>query len=253
MIIALSLIIGSVVVHFSSLTALLYAAGMVGGALVIDALLLRLRHQSLFPLWAAAVSGCIIALLNPPRLWWLGGVAIFLAIISKQFIKVKNRHLFNPAAFGLFWSSLVLQATVSWWGVSFQEPGVLPFQLLTFLSFVILLSPGIVSVIRLKRYWMIGSFWIVYVVANTWLHRSDPSLSWSSLLLDPTVLFFSLVMLPEPMTSPNKTQFQVLYGIVVAAVAIILSLPLFHLTSIVIPDVLILALLIGNLTFAQLK
>lgn len=184
-----------------------------------DLVLTYLKSKTLFMPWAALVTGLIIALvINPNALWYQVAIICALAMASKNFLRIGGKHIFNPAAAGLFLGGVIFNLPISWWGVS-----NLPF-------FFLLLLPAYVSVWRLRRFGSILSFLIVYNV-----------LSGFKILFDPTTLFFALVMLPEPMTSPFDFKKQVFYGTIVAIAAVILSrFPIFA-------DVLIPALLLGNI------
>lgn len=208
----------------------------VGSTVVFDLLLLKLRKVEFFPPYAAITTGLIISSIFSPTLpLYQVLISAFLAMFSKNFIrgpfkllliKGANRHVFNPAGFGVLASSLIFSHSVSWWAVSFQP--------INSIFFLILLSPLLVSMLRLKRFMIAIPFLVIYFVLNR------------NTLLDPTVLFFSLVMLPEPQTTPNRKNIQLLFGIFVAVFAII--------SSKVLPtDPLIFALLTGNLIFYRLK
>lgn len=185
--------------------------------LISDWIFTKLRHNPPFLLSAAFVSGLIIALLTAPNLpWYIPITAGMLAMFSKNFLKFQGKHIFNPAAFGLLASTLIFQTGVSWWGVSSQ-------------TFLLLLLPGYVSLIRMRRYFTVGSFLAIYGIIF-------------SLFFDPTVLFFALVMLPEPMTTPYVKKYQLTFGVFVAVAAFLLS-------SVSFVDPLITALLLGNLVF----
>lgn len=195
--------------------------------LISDWIFTKFRHSPPFLLSAAMVSGLIIALLIAPNLpWYVPVTAGVLAMFSKNFLKFQGSHIFNPAAFGLLTSALIFQTGVSWWAVSFQKP---PQDLLSLIYFLILLSPGYVSLKRMRRYFTVGSFLIVYGIIF-------------SLLFDPTSVFFALVMLPEPMTTPYIPKYQIMFGVFVAIAAFLLS-------SVSFTDPLLAALLLGNLVF----
>lgn len=214
-----------------------------------DYLFIRLRKLEPFFLSAAIVSGLIIGLLALPTLPWYYVVSAgILAMASKNFIKSNNRHVFNPAAFGLFIVGLLFHENVSWWGVIFQS---FRLDLLAFLLFFILVSPAYISYHRLRRSNMILSFLFIFTLLQIFLRQtplSDLSLTLSSVLLSPLVLFFSLVMLPEPMTSPNNSRLQIVFGSFVAVAAVAASfMPFFT------PDIFLFALLTGNLIFFKLR
>ena len=188
-----------------------------------DFLFARLRGKPFFFPSAAIVSGIIIALLISPNLPWyqilLPGV---LAMWSKNFLRVGNRHVFNPAALGLLLGGIIWGQNSSWWGVSWQQLTGQP------LAFIILLTPFLISTLRMHRYFIQLAFLLILPI-----FRTSP--------LDPTLLFFAAVMLPEPMTTPVKPISQLAFGVAVALLSLI---PYF-------PDPLLLALLASNMLFIK--
>lgn len=214
---------------------------------LVDLILLRVRKIELFFPSAGLATGCIIGLLFATDLPVRQLViVILLAMFSKHFLRRENRQIFNPAGFGLFFGSLFFRNDLSWWAVSFQQ---LTINLLLLVSFLILLLPGYVSLVRMRRYRIIISFILTYALINFFLNKTI-------MLFDPTVIFFSLVMLPEPMTTPNKPTSQILFGIFVAIVSIFISFPFSIFNSqfsTVLPDPLIAGLLVGNMTFLKFR
>lgn len=206
--------------HVGEIKLLLLLFLSLVAAIGADFLFLRLRGKSFFFPSAAIVSGIIIALLVSPESPWyqilLPGV---LAMWSKNFLRVSQRHIFNPAAFGLFVSGIILGQNTSWWGVSWQQLTGHP------LAFIVLLTPFLVSGLRMRRYFIQLAFLSLLVLLR-------------APILDPALLFFVAVMLPEPMTTPVKPTRQLAFG---AAVAL--------LSTINFPDPLLLALLAGNVLF----
>lgn len=210
-----------------------------------DLIFLKLRGiPFLFPS-AALVSASIITLVvNPNLSWYQLFVIAVLAIASKNFLRISNRHILNPAGFGLLAGSLIFPDAISWWGVSFQQFRVQHLELI--IPFFILLIPGLISIVRMRRHPIILSFLLTYLLLNSTL-ASHFSLLTS--VLDPTLLFFSLVMLPEPMTTPNRRKWQIIFGIFVAVFSLIAPL----LSQNFQLDPLITSLLIGNLIFFKFK
>ncbi len=230
------------------------ATGSIALALTItllaDYIFIRLRRIEPFFLSAAVVSGLIIGLLAfPPLPWYFLVLAGVLAMASKSFIKANNRHVFNPAAFGLFFAGLLLNEHVSWWGVIFQKPAL---DVTAILLFLILIAPGYISAFRLRKMSSILSFLIAFtllqVLVRFFAHDGLQTI-FASTLLSPLVLFFSFVMLPEPMTSPNNSRLQIAYGSFVALAAVAAS----FLPDNFMPDTLIFGLLLGNLVFYKLR
>ena len=206
-----------------------------------DLLFLRVRGVKPFFPSGSLVTGSIIGLLTSPDLGWYVPIVIgIIAMFSKNFIRFSNRHIFNPAGFGLLVGAIIFHHNVSWWGVSWQQffpQSGIPLR--GTIPFLILLSPALISILRMKRYRITLSFLIAYALINIKLNS----------FLDPTVLFFSIVMLPEPMTSPNRHNRQILFGIFVAIISIIASFPISNLSL----DPLIFSLLLGNLAFFRFR
>lgn len=208
----------------------------------IDYLLIRLRKIQPFLLSAAMVSGPIVGLLAFPLLPWYYLLTVcFLAIASKNFLRRQSRHFFNPAALGLFLAGLIFHENISWWGVVYD--GII--------LLLLLLVPAYVSVFRMKKTWSIVGFLFIFGLIQVILRISHSSVLsiLESTILSPQIIFFSLVMLPEPMTSPNNSKMQLLYGILVAVVASLGS----FVKSVFIPDPLILGLLTGNFVFYWIR
>src|SRR3972149_9778331 len=206
-------------------------------AVVSDILLVRFRKiESFFPS-AAIVSGIIIFLLLPPDASILElFITVLIALSAKQFIRINKKHIFNPAVFGLFVGGLIFNHIVSWWGVAWQQLKL--NNIPAIINFAILLLPFYVSAIKMRRLKIIASFLLIYNLYNYFF-------AGVLTIFDPTVIFFSFVMLPEPMTTPSNHKSQIIFGIFVALFAILVS----YQSFIFIPDSLILALLVGNTVF----
>lgn len=211
-----------------SLIYLVYFVLTISITVILEYIFLKIRKIKPFFLSSSIITGIVIALLNSPKNSWLETTFIIcLAIASKHFIRIQNRHIFNPAAFGLFFGSLVFKTPIAWWSV----PSVF---------FLLLFLPGYVSIFRSKKTNIILSFFIIYnLLTFSIIKRIN--------FFDPVIIFFTLVMLPEPMTSPNRPMRQILFGVVTAVITILLS----YLTN--VPDLLITSLLINNLLFFKFR
>lgn len=206
-----------------------------GFCVLLDLVFTYIRKRQLFIPFAAIVTGLIITLVADLNAkWYEIALICAVAMASKNFLRVSGRHIFNPAGFGLIVSGLLLNLPVSWWGASFQN-------LQNLLPFLILISPSFVSAYRMRRFVSILTFLITYTAFSV-----NPT-GFS----DPTVLFFALVMLPEPMTSPIDYKRQALYGGMTGVLAYLLSANTF--IAGLLPDVLIPSLLLGNLLFFKFR
>lgn len=187
-----------------------------------------LKSKKWYYPFSSLVSGLLIGLIIHPS----GGIfAIILAclfgFISKQFLKYRNHHIFNPAALGIVISSLILNFSVSWWSVA---PGKI-FILLSIISGFVLW--------KLKRIYLPITFLFGYFIFLTILQGIKPAMS---LTIDGTVIFFAFIMLTEPMTSSISGFWKWGFGLVVLAGVIISYLLKFSFT-----DPLLLSLLMINL------
>ena len=247
----LVLIAVSAVLFGKRLLPLLVIGLSLSTAIGVDLLLIRLRNVGPFLPSAAIVSGLIIGLLFSPALpWYQVVIASAASMVIKNFLRFDNKHIFNPASSGLFLSGVLFGHSISWWGVSFQT---LQMNFASLVFFLILLSPGYVSMIAMRRYKILFSFMLTYILLAGTLQLLQHDFSIRALLtgtlLDPTTVFFGLVMLPEPMTTPGTPSRQILFGSFVAIAVFLAS----FIHSRFIPDPLLAGLLIGNLLFFKFR
>lgn len=214
--------------------------------LLVEYLCLKIRRIPFFFPSSAIVTVFIITLLTSFSLpFYDSMIAVVIAIISKHFIRISGRHIFNPAGLGLLIVAFIFRHDISWWGVSFQQ--IATANIFLIISFVILLLPAYISSIKMKK-WKISLLFIFLLFVVNFFAFSLNGGRFSFLyLFDPTILFFSFVMLPEPMTSPNTTKNQLFYSFSV--------LLLTHGASYFsfIPDPSLASLLVGNLLFVNRK
>lgn len=204
-----------------------------------------LRKRALFIPYAALVTGLILSLtINPHMQWYEILLVASISMGAKNFLRISNRHIFNPAGIGLVIGGILLHQNVSWWGTSFQT--LTPFGIKQILFFLILLLPSLVSVYRMRRYGSIFSFLIMYLLLSLFLSHFNFAIL-RTILFDPTIIFFSIIMLPEPMTSPVQLKRQISYGIFVALIAIVVS------SNRLLPDGLLPFLLAGNILFFKFR
>ena len=220
-----------------------------------DLFFLYLKLRRVFVPHAAVVTGLIISLLvNPAAPWYYIAAVAAVAMATKNFLRVWGRHVFNPAAMGLFAAGIILREPVAWWGTSFQSVAQPTIQ--NILTLPALFLPVFVSGFRLRRHLSILAFLALYSIIPFVMTAGISLSSIVVRLLNPTVIFFATVMLPEPMTSPSHPKRQVAFGAIVAIFVGMLSYP--PLTTALasmnlLPDIFIPALLLGNLLFFKLK
>ncbi len=156
------------------------------------------------------------------------------AMASKYIFAIGNKHIFNPAAFGVALAALTINQTASWW-VAGNIP-LLPFVLVG----------GLLVVRKVRRFDLVGSFALV-ALATTVL--TTPAFATSGNFVTPitqtllysSFFFLAFAMLSEPLTTPPTTGLRIIYGALVG----FLFAPNIHVdTFYLTPE---LALLIGNI------
>ncbi len=152
------------------------------------------------------------------------------AIASKYMFAIGKKHIFNPAAFGVALSALIIGQSATWWigGNLFLLP-------LVFFG-------GLLIVRKTRRIDLVASFAVVAVITIALTAPSGDYLtSVLQTLLHSSFFFLGLAMLTEPLTMPPSWWLRVLYGSIVG----FLFAPNIHLGSFYLtPEI---ALLVGNL------
>lgn len=142
--------------------------------------------------------------------------ASIFAMSSKYILNINKKHIFNPAAIAVLVSFLLTVGGASWWiGTSTMLIPVL-FGLLIIRKiqrFSLVFAFLITSLLVISLFSLISGFNTLQVLINT--------------LLESPILFFALVMLTEPLTTPPTRKLQIYYGIIVG----VLFYPQIHILS----------------------
>jgi ferredoxin-NADP reductase len=153
------------------------------------------------------ITALILSLIMSPPSTLKGfaitAVAGIAAMASKYVIAVYRSHIFNPAAAGAFAAGVVFHKYASWWlGTKFMVP--------------LIVLGGILVLRKMKRFEMVGIFlatYVLYLIFGTNVGGNLHFL-WLELISTP-VLFFAVVMLIEPLTSPSHASKYLPYSILV--------------------------------------
>jgi Na+-translocating ferredoxin:NAD+ oxidoreductase RnfD subunit len=254
LILLLSLLFLITMFHLEIGTSIMLLIFSVGGAALFDCLFAKIKKQELRIPYSGIITGLILALIiDPTASWWQILVIAAAATGIKDFLRIGDRHIFNPAASGLMVGFLLFGLNPSWWGPTPYGFGKLhPADLAVAVSVA---AFGYVSLWRYKRYFNVVSFLVVSIILQIVLLATSP-VNAIQALINPGSLFFALVMLPEPMTTPVKKLRQVLFGTFVAffnigAIYAMVNglLPAFSN----FPDTSLIALLLANLLFFKFR
>jgi Na+-translocating ferredoxin:NAD+ oxidoreductase RnfD subunit len=253
--IALLLILFLITMFHLDITASLMLLFLsVAGAALFDTLFAKIKKQELRIPYSGIITGLILALIiDPTASWWQILVITAAATGLKDFLRPSDSHIFNPAASGLLIGFLLFGLNPSWWGPTPYGFGKLhPADLAIAISIAAL---GYVSLWRYKRYFNVLSYLVVSIILQIVLLATSP-MNAIQALINPGSLFFALVMLPEPITTPVKKLRQVLFGTVVAvfnigAIYAMANGLLPEFSN--FPDTSLIALLLANLLFFKFR
>jgi hypothetical protein len=172
--------------------------------------------------------------------WWsTRGLWIFAAtagvsLLSKYLIRWRGRHIFNPSNFGLLACFLILGSRRAdpldfWW--SRMGPGLAT-------ALAVIVVGGVVITRRTRMLGAATAFWLTFaallgIVAATghcmtarW--HIGPVCGenfWFVLVTSPEILVFLFFMITDPRTAPAGRRARIVYGALVAVVAVFLIAP----------------------------
>lgn|SRR3989338_885355 len=190
-------------------------------AVLLDLAINYAKERKFFFSKSALITGLILAVIIEGSLLFLILIAV-IAILSKHVIRIKGKHIFNPAVFALF-VALFLPVSQSWWGAS---------------NFLLILVLGLVVVFKLKRLHLAAAFLAIHAVTMAILLLNPGLLA--DHFMSGALVFFTFYMIIEPVTSPVKKNGRIIFGILAGlfvAVLYVVWLP---------------AMLVGALFFADL-
>ena len=154
------------------------------------------------------ITGLILALiLTPPSTAKDFAVvtgASIAAIASKYIITNSRSHIFNPAASGAFIAGQFFNKYPSWWvGTKWLTP--------------IVILGGVLILRKMKRFTMALVFLAAYILYLIYGTSSGGNTHYLWLeLVSTQLLFFAVIMLTEPLTSPTSLKWCLPYAVVVA-------------------------------------
>ena len=174
--------------------------------------------------------------------WWsTHGIEIFIGVVAlgmatKYLIRWRGRHIFNPSNVALVLAFVVL-------GPSRTEPLDLwwiPMGPWMALTYVILVGGGLLIAWELRMVGLVVAFMAAFAafVALALSQSADHCMVaswhvtpmcgrelWQILVTSPEVLIFALFMIPDPRTVPDGQVARIVFGVVVAMLAVLLLGP----------------------------
>lgn len=185
----------------------------------------------------------LLLVLAHDKPYLIGGLMMFTLVhVSKFFIKINKKNIFNPVVFGIAMVTIV----------SFFVPGIdappATFEILNFrytifnraipLAFIPILLSLIFNTKRVKRFPLALSFILPALLLGLLLSMDINQY----ILYALSISFTGVAIIVEPKTSPCKQNQQINYGITMALLVVILY-------SLKVPNSIFIGLFIGNILY----
>jgi Na+-translocating ferredoxin:NAD+ oxidoreductase RnfD subunit len=188
-------------------TFLLSLSIAVVSTVVIDSLIIYLRQKKFLISESSVISGLIIGyVLASDTAWWVIVLTSLLAIGSKHLIRIHKKHLFNPAAFGIFLSIILFGVSTQWRG--------------TYIWYIII-PAGIYFAYKIRKIEILIGYFITFLI----LFGTQALLKKVNLLniFGYLSYFYIFIMVIEPKTTPIKPLGKFIFGIGVCAIIFLLT------------------------------
>jgi Na+-translocating ferredoxin:NAD+ oxidoreductase RnfD subunit len=182
-------------------------------AAAVDLVLLRLRKGAWeFPSGAILTAMIVVMVMRAQEPWTVPVITSVVAVLSKYVLRTRQANVFNPAAFALVLMFHLMPHGQSWWGAL---PDVAPLWLRA-----ALLAGGLYLTSRVNKLPLVLSFLGAYFLLFTGTAFLGDARQVAEIFRSPdidAVLYFTLVILTDPPTSPAKYQGQWVFGVIAAA------------------------------------
>ncbi|MDR2214543.1 MAG: RnfABCDGE type electron transport complex subunit D [Nevskiaceae bacterium] len=180
---------------------------------IVDLIILRLRNGGWeYPGGAVLTAMIVVMVMRSQEPWAVPVVTSVVAVLSKYLLRTRQANVLNPAAFGLVLMFYLMPHGQSWWGAL---PEVSPPWLR-----VVLLAGGFYLANRVNKLPLVLSFLGAHFCLFTLTAFLGDARHVAEIFRSPDVdaaLYFALVILTDPPTSPAKYAGQWIFGIIAAA------------------------------------
>jgi Na+-translocating ferredoxin:NAD+ oxidoreductase RnfD subunit len=166
--------------------------------------------------------------------WWMfAGVAAF-SLLTKEVIRYRGSHLFNPSNLGLVITFLVLGSTRAepldfWWA---------PLNGWMVAAYAVIFIGGSLITMRLRLLATAITFWITFGAGLALIGSSGHCITarwaftpvcggsfWRAIIVSPELMIFLFFMITDPKTVPKGKVGRVAFGFLVAIVSLLLMAP----------------------------
>jgi Na+-translocating ferredoxin:NAD+ oxidoreductase RnfD subunit len=179
---------------------------------IVDLVILRLRNGGWeYPSGAVLTAMIVAMVIRSQEPWVVPVITSVVAVLSKYLLRTRQANVLNPAAFALVLMFYLMPHGQSWWGAL---PEVSPPWLRA-----VLLAGGLYLASRVNKLPLVLSFLGAYFCLFTLTAFVGDTRHVAEIFRSPdidAVLYFALVILTDPPTSPAKYAGQRIFGIIAA-------------------------------------
>ncbi|RYZ51915.1 MAG: DUF2330 domain-containing protein, partial [Chitinophagaceae bacterium] len=184
------------------------------------------RQQKLLPFlgssgfnrwgFSVLISAMSLCLLLKTNLWTVSLLAAFATVASKYVFRYRQKHIFNPSAFGMV-------ATLLLTGNAWLSPAQWGSNTVIFFFVATL---GTIVVTRVQKLDVSLAFFLTFVGLLYWLqvvYLGWPLDHFIHAISTGSLLLFSFFMISDPKTAPDHPFARIVWAMLIAAVAFYLS------------------------------
>ena len=171
----------------------------------------RIARRPARSLRSAVITSFSVTLLLRAAAWWIHPVAVSAAIASKFILRVRGKHLFNPANFGVLLALAMLHGTwisAGQWGQDVALAGWM-------------IGMGSIVTRQARRadisWTFLGFYMTALALRVMWLGQRFAVLTHQ--LSSGALLLFAFFMISDPMTIPNDRRGRTAHAALVCAIA----------------------------------
>ena len=165
---------------------------------------------------SALISALSLCLLLRTNHWYTSLLAAFLAVASKYIFRFRNKHIFNPSAFGIVVTLLLT-------GDAWLSPGQWGNGVILFFLIITL---GTIIVTRVQQLDASLAFLLTFAGLSWW--RQVYVLGWPMdyfvhSVSTGSLLLFTFFMISDPRTSPDNRTARIIWAVLIGASAFYLA------------------------------
>jgi Na+-transporting NADH:ubiquinone oxidoreductase subunit NqrB len=209
-------------------TDLLKYVAIIGTAVGVQALIEWRGRKDWRSLKSALITSLGLCLLCKGNAIATLSLAGFLAIAGKYLIRFKNKHIFNPANFGIVMAVIVTGVIHYFTKGSFvSDAWVSPGQWGDDVIYLFVLGAlGAIVLLKVGRIWTSLAFFGTFgglVFARDILYQGWPMDHFFHTMTNGSLLLFTFFMITDPVTTPNAQKPRIIWAVLIGIISFLLA------------------------------